>query len=151
MPKAIDMVVSLKVPDATAATALQTLQKIGFGKIKNVKRDDYYNFLVDGDAEKFRDRICKVDILVNANKHSCDFSIKKDNCVKILVQNIDDDCSGLLSTLKNRLGFKDIKKVEKGILWSLEIDAGQKEAENMAVEATKSLLINEHYQSFRVI
>lgn len=151
MPKTVEMIVSLKVPDTTAITALQTLQKIGFNRIKNVKREDYYRFLIEGDADKFREKICRVDILVNANKHSYDFSVKKDNCVKILVQGIDDDCSGLLSTLKNRIGFKDIKKVEKGVLWSLEIDAEQKEAENLAAQAAKSLLINENYQAFRII
>lgn len=151
MPKIVEMVVSLKVPDTTAITALQTLQKIGFNRIKNAKREDYYKFLAEGDAEKFRDKICKVDILVNANKHSYDFSVKKGNDVKILVQNIDDDCSGLLSTLKNRLGFRDIKKVEKGVLWSLEIDADKKEAENIATQAAKSLLINENYQKYRIL
>ena len=99
------MAVSLKVPDTTAITALQTLQKIGFNKIKDVKRADYYKFSVEGDEEKFREKISKVDIIVNANKHSFEFSVKKDNNIKLLVKNINDGGNGLLSTLKNRLGF----------------------------------------------
>lgn len=149
--KTIEMTVSLKVPDTTAITALQTLQKIGFNRIKDVKREDYYKFEVEGDEEKFKDKICKVDILVNVNKHSYDFSVKKDNNVKVLVKNINDDGSGILSTLKNRLGFKNIKKVEKAVLWSLEIDADEKEAIKIAENAAKELLVNENYQEYEVL
>lgn len=151
MPKTIEMIVSLKVPDTTAITALQTLQRIGFNKIKDVKRADYYRFLIEGDEEKFKNQICKADILVNANKHSFTFSIPKDSNVRILVKNINDGESGVLSTLKNRLGFKDIKKVEKAVLWSLSIESDEKEARNIAEKAAKELLVNEHYQEFEVL
>ena len=149
--KTVEMVVSLKVPDTTAITALQTLEKIGFNKIRYVKKDDYYNFLIEGDDKDFKDKICKVDILVNANKHSYDFLIKKGNDIKILVKNINDSGSSILSTLKNRLGFKNIKNVEKATLWSLAIDAGEKEAMEIADKAAKELLVNEHYQEYTII
>jgi len=151
MPKTVEMIVSLKVPDTTAITALQTLQKIGFNKIKDAKRSDYYKFLVEGNAEKFKDKICKVDILVNANKHSYNFSVKKDNNIKILVKNINGGGNGILSTLKNRLGFKNIKKAEKATLWSLMIDSDEKEARKIADRAAKELLVNEHYQECTII
>ena len=149
--KTVEMIVSLKVPDTTAITALQTLQKIGFNKIKSVKREDDYKFLIEGDDKNFKDKICKVDILVNANKHSYEFSISKENDIKILVKNINDDVSGLLSTLKNRLGFKNIKKVEKAILWSLTIEAEEKEAKEIADKAAKELLVNENYQECSIL
>jgi len=151
MPAIVEMIVSLKVPDTTAATALQTLQKIGFGKIKDVKRSDYYKFFVEGDAEKFKEKICKVDILVNANKHSCQFSIPENGNAKILVKNIDDDGSGLLAILKNRLEIKNIIKAEKAALWSLTIDANKKDTEKIAEKAAKDLLVNENYQEFEVL
>ena len=151
MPKIVEMIVGLKVPDNTAITALQTLQKIGFNKIKYVKKEDYYKFSIEGGDKNFKDKICKVDILVNANKHSYNFSIPKDNTTKILVNNINDDGSGLLSTLKNRLGFKNIKKVEKAILWSLTIEAEEKEAKEIADKAAKELLVNENYQEYRIL
>lgn len=147
--KTVEMIVSLKVPDNTAITTLQILQKIGFNSIKDIKKADYYRFSIEGDENKFREKISKVDILVNANKHSCDFSISKDNTAKILVRNINDDGISLLSTLKNRLGFKDIKKIEKGTLWSLVIEA--ENAAKIAEKAAKDLLVNEHYQEFRII
>ena len=151
MPKTIEMIVSLKVPDTTAITALQTLQRIGLDKIKDVKRADYYKFLIEEDEEKFKSQICKADILVNANKHSYTFSIPKDSNVKILVKNINDDGSGILATLKNRLGFKNIKNVEKAILWSMSIDADEKDAGKIAEKAAKELLVNEHYQEFEIV
>ena len=149
--KTVEMIVSLKVPDTTAITALQTLQKLGFNKIKDIKRADYYKFSIEGDEEKFREKISKVDILVNANKHSFDFSVRKDNTIKLLVKNINDDGSGLLATLKNRLGFDNIKKIEKAILWSLSIEADEKEARKIAEKAAWELLVNEHYQEFMIL
>jgi len=151
MEKTIEMIVSLKVPDTTAITALQTLQRIGFDKIKGVKRADYYKFLIEGDEEKFKNQICKVDILVNANQHSYAFSVPKDSNVRILVKNINDGESGILATLKNRLGFKNIKNVEKAILWSMSIDADEKEAGKIAEKAARELLVNEHYQEFEIL
>ncbi len=156
MPKTIEMVVSLKVPDTTAITALQTLQKLGFNKIKDIKRADYYKFSIEGDVEKFKSQICKVDILVNANKHSFEFEIKKnasfETCVFfVIVKNINDDGGGILAALKNRLGFKNIKKVEKATLWSLAIEAEQKEALKIADKAVKELLVNENYQEYFIL
>ena len=55
--KTIELVVSLKVPDTTAITALQTLQKLGFSKVKDLKRYFYYRFDVDGDEEQFKNKI----------------------------------------------------------------------------------------------
>ncbi len=151
MPKTVEMIVGLKVSDNTAITALQTLQKIGFKKIKDIKREDYYRFSIEGDAEKFKDKICKVDIFVNANKHSYSFSIQKGNEVKILVKNINDDGNSILSILKKRLGFKNIKKVEKGILWSLAVNADKKVSRKIADKAAKELLVNEHYQEYVIL
>jgi len=149
--KTVEMIVSLKVPDTTAITALQTLQKIGFNKIKSVKREDDYKFLIEGDDKNFKDKICKVDILVNANKHSYEFSISKENDIKILVKNINDDGAGMLATLKNRLGFKNIKAVEKAVLWSLSADANEDEARRIAEKAAKELLVNDNYQEYTIL
>ncbi len=151
MHKRVEMTVSLKVPDTTAITALQTLQKIGFNKIDDIKREDYYNFLIEGDDKKFKEKICKVDIIVKANKHSYDFSIKKNNIIKLLVKNINDDGSSILATLKNRLGFRNIKKVEKAVLWSWKINANENEARKIAEKAAKELLVNEHYQACKIL
>lgn len=149
--KTVELVVSLKMPDTTAITALQTLQKLGFAKIKDVKRYFYYKFSVEGNEEDFRNKISKVDILVNANKHSFAFGINQDGYAKVLVKNTDDDCSGLLSTLKNRLGFNGIKKAESAVMWGLLIDENEKERGKIAEKAAKDLLANENFQEFTII
>ncbi len=151
MPKIVEMIVSLKVPDTTAITALQTLRRIGFKNIADINRADYYKFFIENNIEKFKNSISKVDILVNVNKHSFDFLVKKNNNVKILIKNINGNGNVLLSTLKNRLGFKNIKKIEKGVLWSLKIDIDKKEARKIADKAAKELLANEHYQKYSIL
>ncbi len=151
MPQTVEMIVGPKVPDNTAITALQTLQKIGFDKIRGVKRSDYYSFSVEGDAGKFRERICKVDILVNANKHLYEFSVRRGSDIHILVKNINDDGSAMLAALRNRLGFRDIKKAEKSVLWSLSIDADEKESRKIAEKAANELLVNAHYQEYTIL
>ena len=147
----VEMVVSLKVPDTTAVTALQTLQKLGFNRIHDVKRSDYYKFLIEEYADKFKEKIRKVDIIVNVNKHFFEFSIQKSADIKILVKNIDDDGNSLLSILKSRLGIKGIKKAEKSTLWSLKIDSNEKEARKIAERAAKELLVNENYQECSIL
>lgn len=147
----VEMIVNLKVSDNTAITTLQTLQKIGFSKIKDVKRADYYKFSIEGDEDKFKEKISKVDMLVNVNKHSFAFQMQTSANVKILVKNINDDGNGILSTLKNRLGFKNIKKVEKAVLWSLTIDSDEKSAKKIAEKAAKELLVNENYQEYEIL
>ena len=151
MPKTVVMIVSLKVPDTTAFSAMQTLKNIGFDKIKDVKRDDYYKFSIEGDDGKFKGKINKVDILVNANKHLCTFSLKKDESVKILVKNINGNQSEILLTLKNRLGLNEIKNVEKAVLWSLAIDAEKTQARKIAEKAARELLVNENYQEYLIL
>ncbi|MEK6984743.1 MAG: phosphoribosylformylglycinamidine synthase subunit PurS [Nanoarchaeota archaeon] len=154
--KTVEMVVGLKVPDNTAITTLQTLRQIGFNNIQDVKRADYYKFSIEGNVNKFKEKICKVDILVNANKHFFEFELIKNASPKacvffVMVKNINDEGSGILSALKKRLEFKNIKKVDKAVLWSLTIDAEEKGAETIAEKAAKELLVNENYQEFEVL
>ena len=149
-----ELFVSLKVPDNTSITAFHTLERMGYNKLKKVERQDYYKFEFSGNMKDFQNKISKVDALVNANKHKHRFDLEKNKenyeKINILVQNSDDE-KDLLLILKNRLGFKNIKKAEKGVLWSLSIDADEKEAENIAIEITKNLLMNENYQKFKVV
>ena len=70
--------------------------------------------------------------------------------MNVLVQNLDD-AKSLLSVLRTRLGFKNIKNVEKGVLWSLSIDADKKEAEDIGEKIAKDLLFNENYQKMVIL
>ena len=160
---AIEMFVSLKVPDNVAITAFNTIKRMGFKELKGLEKSDYYKFEINDDAEGFKKKISNVDILVNANKHKCSFELdsnkknknnfknqkNKDKNINVLVQDIDNG-TGLLSTLKERLGFTNIKNLEKGILWTTHFDK-KANAKKIAVDIAKSLLMNEHFQRFRII
>jgi phosphoribosylformylglycinamidine (FGAM) synthase PurS component len=151
MANSVEFIVGLKVPDNTAITALQALWKLGYEKIREINRADYYKFLIDEDVDKFREKISKVDILVNANKHFFEFSLQKNASIRILVKNTNNEGIGLLAILKKRLGFKNIANLEKGVLWSLKIDANENDARKIAERACKELLVNEHYQEYLIL
>ena len=160
---AIEMFVSLKVPDNVAITAFNALKRMGFKELKGLERSDYYKFEINDDVAGFKEKISNVDILVNANKHKHSFELNnnkdinkksknKDNNFKeinILIQDIDDG-TGLLSTLKERLGFDNIKKLEKGVLWTMHFDK-KTNAKKVSMDITKNLLMNENFQRFRLI
>jgi len=88
--------------------------------------------------------------LVNANKHKYSFDLENNNKINVLIQNLDNE-KGLLSTLKIRLGFKNIKKVEKGVLWVLSINAINVNSKELAEKIAKDLLMNENYQKMSII
>lgn len=143
MANEIEMFVKLAIPDTTAITSFHTLERMGYS-IQKLQRQDYYKFHFKGDIEKFKNEISKVDILVNANKHRFSFSSKEDG-VKILIKDIGDGAGGILSVLRNRLGFKNIEKMERGTLWVLDTD------EKTAKEIAEKLLYNRHYQKMEII
>lgn len=154
------MLVSLKVPDNIAITAFNTLKRVGYKELEYLERSEYYKFEISGDKNRFKKEISNADILVNANKHKVSFLLEKNDkkiknhenehkIISVLVQDMDND-SSLLSTLKERLGFNNIKKLEKGILWTIYFYKGA-DSGKIALDITKNLLINEHYQKFKII
>ena len=145
----VELFVGLKIPDTTAITTLHTIEKMGYKEVKKVKREIYYKFDIEGDAEKFSKKIGKVDILVNANKNKYTTEIEKEEgTIHILVKDNDDKCEGLLHTLQQRLGLTEIKSMEKGVLWTLYIDSEQKQ--KIAEEIGNRLLHNENYQEMKI-
>lgn len=142
----VELFVGLKIPDTTAITTLHTIEKMGIS-VSKVKREMYYKFDVEGDADAFASKVGKVDILVNANKNKFSDKLEKEKGMfYILVKDKDDDCSGLLHTLQERLGLSEIKKMEKGVLWCLGVDSLDK-----AKEIASKLLFNENYQEMEVL
>lgn len=156
---AIELFVSLKVPDNVAITAFNTLKRMGFKELKNLERSDYYKFDIKDNAEDFKEKISNVDILVNANKHKYNFELNNNNKtniknnnlkkINILVQDLGNG-TALLSTLKERLGFTNIKKLEKGILWTMHFDK-KANAKKISMGITKNLLMNESYQKYQIL
>ena len=161
---AVKMFVALKVPDNASITAFNTLKRMGCKELKNLERSEYYEFDILGDENKFKKDVSNADILVNANKHKVSFSLEKGNeknkenknnndnkknIINVLVQDLNSN-SGLLSTLKERLGFNNIKKLKNGILWTMFFDE-KSNAKKIAVDIAKNLLVNENYQKYRII
>ena len=152
----IEMFVRLIIPDTTAITAEKTLNRMGYNV--KVHREDYYRINVDEDNfDKISNKLGKVDILVNANKHKYftkpedeKLESKKKNGVffiNLIVKDIDNPGKRLLPVLKQRLGFKEINYIEKGVFWRLGINAdSKKEAVEKAKEIADCLLFNENYQ-----
>ena len=159
----IEIFVSLKVSDNVAITAFNTLKRMGYDKLKSLERSDYYKFDIKDNSKDFKERISNVDILVNANKHKYNFELNNEKANNKKIKNNDNNFkkinvliqdtgngAGLLLTLKERLGFDNIKKLEKGVLWTMHFDKNA-DAKKIAVDIAKSLLMNENYQRFRVI
>jgi len=153
----VEMFVGLKVPDNVVITAYNALKRMRY-KIKKLEKSDYYKFDVT-EVENFKKQISNVDILVNSNKNTFSFTLEQNNnkkqknnnykLINVLVQDLDNG-NALLETLKERLGFKNIKKLEKGILWTVYFDKNQ-QARKIAVDITKSLLMNENYQKYKIM
>ncbi|MBI2651570.1 hypothetical protein HYX01_03800 [Candidatus Woesearchaeota archaeon] len=132
----VEMIVRLKVPDNVAITAFNTLKRMNYTALKKLERADYYKFDVSGNIAQFKEKICKTDIIINPNKHEYSFNLNgtinekndgKNNGkaikikmakINLLVQDLDNSL-GLLLTLKERLGFSNIIKLEKGVLWTM--------------------------------
>ncbi|MBN1156348.1 hypothetical protein JXA85_01935 [Candidatus Woesearchaeota archaeon] len=146
----IELAVELLIPDNVAFTAFNTLKKMGFG-IEELKRADYYKFVVsdDVDFDEFSQKLGKVDVLVNANKHKATITRAGDSygdgCFIVVVQDIDEPI-GLLTTLKERLGLSEIEEMEKGTMWKLFV----KDRET-AKKIAEGLLYNRHYQKYEII
>ena len=140
----VEMLVGLKIPDSTALSARQALHEMGFRQLSGLARYAYYSFEVEGSAEQFRKKISGVDILANANKHSVSFGMPREG-IRALVQDREKP-DGLMSTLRERLGVREIKGMGVGTLWVFSIDGkSQKEA---AKRMTEELLVNPHYQRY---
>jgi len=146
-----ELFVGLKGPDNVVVTAFHTLQRMGYKGLKKLERQDYYKFDYSGDKKQFENKISQVDLLINVNKHKFSFRLENNNKgkINILVQNFSND-SGLSSVLKERLGFKNIKKLEKGVLWTMYL-YGNTDAKRIAEDITKNLLMNENYQKYKIM
>lgn len=141
----VELFVGLKIPDTTAITTFHTIERMGY-KINKVKREIYYKFNIEGDSEKFSNKIGKIDVLVNANKNKYSTKLEKEEgAFYILVKDTDDKCEGLLKTL-HKLGLEEIKSMEKGVLWALYVDSKE-----ITKEIAEKLLYNENYQEIEIL
>ncbi len=153
-PKTIELYVGLKIPDTTAITALQTIWRMGHALVKQLFREELYQFTISGDENEFKERIRQVDILVNANKNTAYFSQQKKQEkypeVRVIVSDVGETYEGLRQKLTTQLGISGIQKISKKIVWTLIIDASQQNAEKTANKLSEKLFSNRHYQDVAV-
>ncbi len=135
--------VKLKTPDATAITAFKALKRMGFAELRSLDRLDYYDFNLENDISH---KLKACDLLVNANKHLVLDS--PPDGTKLLVKDKDSPDS-LLNTLKNRLGFNEIRSMSKGTLWVMDLNSSS--PEDIATDIADALLYNRFYQNFEFL
>ncbi|MBR9699873.1 hypothetical protein GOV09_05435 [Candidatus Woesearchaeota archaeon] len=144
----IRLLVKLKIPDTTCITAFHTLEKMGFKELKKLEREDFYEFEVLKDAEKFMKDIVQTDIVVNANKHSTSIykveDAPKHETFNAVVINKGD--APLFKTLREQLGFDNLHSMRQGVLWKMHVDSKE-----TAEKILKDLLYSEHYQEYEFI
>lgn len=148
--KTLKMFVGLKIPDTTAITALNTLKRMGYSSVGKLERFQYYEFTC-ANPELLTDRLAKIDILVNANKNYAIVGTEshEEGFTYLLVKNKGETHEGLLSTLQNRLGLKEIQSVSVGTLWKMHIV--DPDPKKVAEEVAKELLVSPHYQEVVVL
>lgn len=152
----LKLLVKLKIPDVTAVTAKNTLQRrMGYKDIlRDLRREDYWKIKVEAKNEKEVRRLGvelaeKANIFVNPNKHTYRLEVggqrsedrrqKQDARrqrlgedklypVRVLVSYLEDGTAHLIcDTLQNRLRYgKRILEVQRGTIWTLIIRAENK-------------------------
>ncbi|MBI2138618.1 hypothetical protein HYU13_03455 [Candidatus Woesearchaeota archaeon] len=148
----IELFVGLKIPDTTAITTLQAIHTLGKNGVAKLSREIYYKFVFEGDVDSFSQRISRADVIVNANKNSCKILKEGEKlnaakgAVSILVRDTGDKCAGLLKTLRERLGFKELLGIERGVFWTLHFGKDAKNPEEEAMDIADELLHNRHFQ-----
>ncbi|MCX6785751.1 MAG: phosphoribosylformylglycinamidine synthase I [Candidatus Komeilibacteria bacterium] len=122
----LEILVDLIITDNEAQTLETALTGLGYNNIK-VSRMAHWEVETSEQSAKFIDELIKSGELLNTNKeipYINDSSKLKAQSHKLLVRYAADFVGqGKVSTLTNRLGFKQIKSIKQGVLWSIDCSA----------------------------
>lgn len=152
----INLRVWLSIPDAEAATVKNTLvRRMGFGDVlADVKKERLFSIDVDsGDPQELARAFARE--LVNENKESHKVLIDTLRFegayvpVKVALHIEDGEAISTRDLLRNRLGFKNVKAVEKATIWKLYLKGENRE--RVAKEIAERLLINPHKDSYEIL
>jgi phosphoribosylformylglycinamidine (FGAM) synthase PurS component len=152
----INLRVWLKIPDAEAATVMNTLvRRMGLqGILMDVKKERLFSIEVDsGNPQDLAKSFAKE--LVNENKES--YKVLFDElkfegeyvAVKVGLYIEDGEAISTRERLRNRLGFKSVTDVKKATIWKLYIHSDK--PEKVAKEIAERLLINPHKDSYEIL
>ena len=145
----VNLFVKLKIPDAEAATAANTLRRhLGYGdKLKGLRKEALWSIQVDAsdekEAEKLGHEFAKREI-VNDNKESYRLEVGREkdkfetkNGLLVRLKIEDATAATTMATLKNRLGYGEkIKAVRRATVWYPESDS------DLRQKIAKDLLFN---------
>ncbi len=152
----INMRVWLSIPDAEAATVKNTLvRRMGFGDVlADVKKERLFSIEVDsGDPQELAKAFAKELVNENKESHKVLFDELKFEGgyvpVKVALHIEDGEAISTRDRLRNRLGFKNVKNVEKATIWKLYLKGGNQE--RVAKEIAEGLLINPHKDSYEIL
>ena len=152
----INLRVWLIIPDAEAATVKNTLiRRMGYGDIlADVKKERLFSIDVDsGDPQELAKVFAKE--LVNENKegYKASFDGIKFEAgyvpVKVALKIEDGEAISVMYRLRNRLGFQNVKGVEKATVWKLYLMG--ENPEKAAKEIAEGLLINPNKDSYEIL
>jgi phosphoribosylformylglycinamidine (FGAM) synthase PurS component len=172
---AIELLVTLKIPDVTTLTAAGALRRrMGYeDALKALSRADYYRLELEAPSndkalELAAEIAEKTNLFVNPNKNV--YELRSDarestarsdgsHVIQVLVTDpADGSARGALAALQGRLGYGDnVTGLWKGVLWTRELECESPErardiAEDIAVTRAreKGLLMNPHFQECEV-
>jgi phosphoribosylformylglycinamidine (FGAM) synthase PurS component len=152
----INLRVWLIIPDAEAATVKNTLiRRMGYGDtLADVKKERLFSIDVDsGNPQELAKAFAKE--LVNENKESYRASfdgIKFEAGyvpVKVALKIEDGEAISIMYRLRNRLGFQNVRGVEKATVWKLYLKG--ENPESAAKEIAEGLLINPNKDSYEIL
>lgn len=154
----INLRVSLKIPDAEAATVKNTLRRrMGYGAaLADLGRERLWSIEVDEGIEDPADlarRLARE--VVNENKESYKATVDSIDFeegyvpVKVGLRIEDGEAISAQNRLRNRLGFDMVRSVERSAVWKLSLRA--EEPEKTAMEIAERLLINPHKDYYKIM
>lgn len=175
MKHAVELLVTLKIPDVTAATARQALQRrLGYAaQLADLRRADWWRIEVEAESEADalalgRELAERTNLFVNPNKHryTCQLTWRPEattagQTTVGVVTGFHDEASAELAAraLQGRLGYGGkVLGLDHGTCWSLTLNEPDRAkavelAKAMAVSETRNdgLLANPHSQWWRIV
>ncbi len=173
---AIELLVTLKIPDVTALTAANSIRRrLGYSeRLTSLQRADYYRLELEAESEAaaldlVRELAQRTNHFVNPNKHA--FTLRPfdqrvsppsrdgDYEVEVLTTDAESDRSADLEAALagDRLAQGRVQAVHTGVLWNLRLRADSPQeavamARDIAVTRARDqgLLANPHFQAVQI-
>ena len=156
----------LKVPDPTALTARDTLQRLlGFADVlRDIERSEVFAFRWDGavDARAILERLARdTNLLQNPNKHFFEIAVGSETLhprgnVWVLTHEAGNGADMGSVLARRRLVEGDVPQVARGVLWELTgpEDRGRRSRMAASIAETRErragLLANPHLENLTI-